>query len=61
MYAVTTTNAQPASTADFSATIPTAQGRTPGTYYVWYYAKADADHSDSEIAGPVSVTVTSAT
>ena len=61
MYAVTTTNAQPASTADFSATIPTAEGRTAGTYYVWYYAKADADHSDSEIAGPVSVTVTSAT
>jgi hypothetical protein len=57
MYAVTTTNAQPASTADFSATIPTAQGRTAGTYYVWYYAKADADHSDSEIAGPVSVTL----
>ena len=57
MYAVTTTNAQPASTADFSATRPTAQGRTAGTYYVWYYAKADADHSDSEIAGPVSVTL----
>lgn len=60
MYAVTTTNAQPASTADFSATRPTAQGRAAGTYYVWFYAKADADHSDSEIAGPVSVTVTSA-
>ena len=57
MYAVTTTNAQPASTADFSATRPTAEGRTAGTYYVWYYAKADADHSDSEIAGPVSVTL----
>lgn len=57
MYAVTTTNAQPASTADFSATIPTAEGRTAGTYYVWYYAKADAEHSDSEIAGPVSVTL----
>ena len=57
MYAVTSTNAQPASTADFSATRPTAQGRTPGTYYVWFYAKADADHSDSEIAGPVSVTL----
>jgi hypothetical protein len=57
MYAVTTTNAQPASTADFSDAIPTAQGRTPGTYYVWYYAKADAEHSDSEIAGPVSVTL----
>ena len=57
MYAVTTTNAQPASTADFSATRPTAQGRAAGTYYVWFYAKADADHSDSEIAGPVSVTL----
>ncbi len=57
MYAVTTTNAQPASTADFSATRPTAQGRAAGTYYVWYYAKADADHSDSEIAGPVSDTL----
>ena len=57
MYAVTTTNVQPASTADFSATIPTAQGRTAGTYYVWYYAKADANHGDSEIAGPVSVTL----
>lgn len=61
MYAVTTTNAQPASTADFSATVPTAEGRTAGTYYVWFYAKADANHSDSEIAGPVSVTVTPAT
>lgn len=57
MYAVTTTNVQPASTADFSATRPTAEGRAAGTYYVWYYAKADADHGDSEIAGPVSVTL----
>ncbi len=24
---------------------------------MWFYAKADADHSDSEIAGPVSVTL----
>ena len=57
MYAVTTTNVQPASTADFSATRPTAEGRAAGTYYVWFYAKADADHSDSEIAGPVPVTL----
>ncbi len=56
MYAVTTTNAQPASTANFSTTIPTAEGRAAGTYYVWFYAKADADHSDSEI-GSVSVTL----
>jgi len=57
MYAVTTTNTKPTSTDGFSASIPTAQGRTAGTYYVWYYAKADAEHSDSEIAGPVSVTL----
>ena len=57
MYAVTTTNTQPTSTDGFSATIPTAEGRTAGNYYVWYYAKGDADHSDSEIAGPVSVTM----
>ena len=58
MYAVTTTNVQPASTADFSDAIPTAQGRTAGTYYVWYYAKADDSHTDSEIsATAVAVTV----
>ena len=57
MYAVTTTNAQPASTADFSSTRPTAEGRAAGTYYVWYYVDADANHSDSEIAGSVSVTL----
>ena len=61
MYAVTTTNAQPTSTADFSATRPTAEGRSAGTYYVWFYVKADADHSDSEIADPVSVTLAVAT
>ena len=60
MYAVTTTNTKPTSTDGFSATRPTAEGRAAGTYYVWFYVKADADHSDSEIAGPVSVTVTSA-
>ena len=57
MYAVTTTNTKPTSTDGFSASIPTAEGRTAGTYYVWYYAKADAEHSDSEIAGPVNVTL----
>ena len=55
MYMVNAT--QPASTDGFSATVPTAEGLTAGTYYVWYYVKGDADHSDSEIAGPVSVTM----
>lgn len=58
MYAVTTTNTKPTSTDGFSATVPTAQTITAsGTVYVWYYVKADDTHSDSEIAGPVSVTL----
>jgi hypothetical protein len=62
MYAVTTTNTKPTSTAGFSASEPTAETITAsGTVYVWYYVKADDSHSDSEIAGPVSVTVAEAT
>jgi len=50
MYAVTETNTKPTSTNDFSADVPTAVGRTAGTYYVWYYVKADDTHFDSEIS-----------
>ena len=58
MYAVTTTNTKPTSTAGFSDAVPTAKDITAsGTVYVWYYVKADDTHSDSEIAGPVSVTL----
>ena len=57
MYAVTNSNTQPASTGGFTTTVPTAVSLAAGTYYVWYYAKADADHIDSPIAGPVTVTV----
>lgn len=61
MYAVTTTNTKPTSTTGFSATIPTSEGIvTEGTCYVWYYVKGDATHADSEIAGPVQVTIASA-
>ena len=60
MYAVTNTNTKPTSTEGFSATIPTAQSLAAGTCYVWYYVKADATHVDSEIAGPVQVTIASA-
>ena len=61
MYAVTTTNTKPASTDGFSEAVPTAEGITAsGKVYVWYYVKGDDTHSDSEIAGPVSVTVTPA-
>ena len=58
MYAVTTTNTKPTSTAGFSDAVPTAKDITAsGKVYVWYYVKADDTHSDSEIAGPVSVTL----
>ena len=51
MYAVTTTNTKPTSTAGFSDAVPTAQSiKASGTVYVWYYVKADDTHSDSEIA-----------
>ena len=49
--------------------MPTAEGRAAGTYYVWYYVKGDASHTDSEIsatgievtieaAAPATITVT---
>jgi hypothetical protein len=51
MYAVTTTNTKPTSTAGFSDAVPTAQDITAsGKVYVWYYVKGDDSHSDSEIA-----------
>jgi hypothetical protein len=51
MYAVTTTNTKPTSTAGFSDAVPTAKDITAsGTVYVWYYVKGDDTHTDSEIA-----------
>jgi len=51
MYAVTTTNTMPTSTAGFSDAVPTAQTITAsGKVYVWYFVKADDTHTDSEIA-----------
>ena len=51
MYAVTTTNTKPTSTAGFSDAVPTAQTITASGYvYVWYFVKADDTHTDSEIA-----------
>lgn len=58
MYQVTATNTKPTTTDSFSATVPTAATLAGGTYYVWYYAKADAQHADSEIAATaIEVTV----
>lgn len=50
MYAVTTTDTKPTSTDGFSATVPTAESLADGVYYVWYYVKADSNHTDSEIS-----------
>jgi hypothetical protein len=61
MYKVTTENTKPTTTDGFSATVPTAETLAAGTYYVWYYVKADDANADSEIAGPITVTVKSYT
>ncbi len=61
MYKATAENTKPTTTDGFSSTIPTAKELAAGTWYVWYYAKGDATHSDSEIAGPIEVTVTKPT
>ena len=50
MYIVTTTDTRPTSTDGFSATVPTAESFADGVYYVWYYVKADSNHTDSEIS-----------
>jgi hypothetical protein len=61
MYKVTPGNeAKPTSTEGFSAEVPTASNRAEGAYNVWYYVMGDDTHADSEIAGPVSVTIQSA-
>ena len=58
MYAVTTTNTKPTSTESFSDKVPTAADLDAGTYYVWYYAKAGADHTNSAISSTgIAVTV----
>ena len=61
-YKVTTANTKPTSTEGFSATVPTAKTLAAGTFYVWYYVKADDSHTDSEIsATAIAVTVKAAT
>ena len=62
MYAVTTENTKPTSTEGFSATVPTAEELSAGTYYVWYYVKGDASHDDSAISEEaVTVSIGAAT
>ena len=58
MYIMTTENTKPATAGDFGPDVPTAAViDSPGTYYVWYYAQGNTGYVDSEIAGPVEVTV----
>lgn len=45
------------SSSDWSTSIPTAS--EVGTYYVFYYVKGDSNHTDSNVGGPVTVTVAS--
>ena len=61
MYKVTTENTKPTSTEGFSADVPTAKTLAAGTYYVWYYVKADDSHTDSEISATgIEVTIEAA-
>jgi len=61
MYKVTTANTKPTSTEGFSATVPTAKTLAAGTFYVWYYVKADDSHTDSEISATgIEVTIAAA-
>ena len=56
MYYVTEENTKPDNIEEFVEEVPTA-GEYGGPYYVWYYAKGDTGYADSEIAGPVTVTI----
>lgn len=57
-YLVTSENTKPQNNDDFTATVPTALSCQAGTYYVWYYVKADEVHTDSELSATgIEVTV----
>ena len=55
MYLATTNNSKPSSTTGFPSTIPSETDA--GTYYVWYYAKGTDGADNSDIAGPVTVSI----
>ena len=57
-FAQISTADAPTSTTGFSTDLPSAKEITePGTYNVYYYIVGDEEHSDSEIFGPISVSV----
>ena len=58
MYLVTEENTKPDNIEEFVDIVPTAEEyEIAGPYYVWYYAKGNTGYADSEIAGPVTVTI----
>jgi len=58
MYKVTMTNEKPTSTEGFSTGNPKGVENEPSfKNYIWYYIKGDDSHSDSEIFGPIEVSV----
>ena len=56
MYLVTEENTKPDNIEEFVDEVPTADDYE-GIHYVWYYAKGNTGYADSEIAGPVTVTI----
>ena len=54
-YYVTTNNVKPDKSNLTSTSIP--KKTNAGTYYVWYYVKGDDNHSDTDVKGPVTVTI----
>ena len=56
-YAISTDGTK-APSEGWGENMPTAAGITEsGTYYVWYYIKGDDEHSDSEMMGPIEITI----
>ena len=54
-YAVTAGNTAPTDESAYTTSVPT--GTDAGTYYVWYRVAGDANHSDTDPAGPIAVTI----
>ena len=54
-YYVSANNVKPDKSNLTSTSIPTRTNAS--TYYVWYYVKGDDNHSDTDVKGPVTVTI----
>jgi len=58
-YYSSTTDSEPSTSSDSGWSTEIPQATNAGTYYIWYYAKADdtANYDDSAVGGSLSVTV----